>query len=217
MQAEPVALVINAGGASLRMGRRKALLPVPPAGTPLIVHVIRALKSLDISDVVVVANDPVITDAVVGLEGGDVRCVADARLGLGPLGGIAAGLATCQGWAAVIGCDMPLVNAAVIERLMQMAQETDAVGVRRWDAIVPLIRKRTQTMHALYHRDTLPVIEEMISSGELSVRTLLARVRVRYVTEAEIAGIDPAMRSFINVNTPEEWAAVQPLLHCTRR
>lgn len=212
-QSMPLTLVVNAGGASLRMGQQKALLPVPPAGKPLVVHVIEALRSLRLSELVVVANDPAVAEAVAGRRG--VRCVADAWSGSGPLAGIAAGLATCPGWAAVIGCDMPLVNAAVIELLAQVAQETDAAGVRRWDAVVPLIRERTQTMHALYHRGTLPVIEEMLRSGELSVRAFLARLRVRYVTEAEIAGVDPAMRSFINVNTPEEWAAVQPLLHCT--
>jgi len=209
-QSMPLTLVVNAGGASLRMGEQKALLPVPPVGKPLVVHVIEALQSLPLSGVVVVANDPAVAEAVAGRRG--VRRVADAWPGAGPLGGVAAGLATCQEWAAVIGCDMPLVNAAVVGLLAQMAQETDATGARRWDAVVPLIRERTQTMHALYHRAILPVIEEMIKAGELSVRTLLARVRVRYVTEAEIAGVDPAMRSFINVNTPEEWAAVQPLL-----
>ena len=143
-----------------------------------------------------------------------MRCVADAWSGSGPLAGIAAGLATCPGWAAVIGCDMPLVNAAVIELLAQVAQETDAAGVRRWDAVVPLIRERTQTMHALYHRDTLPVIEEMLRSGELSVRAFLAFASAlcdRSGDRRRRSGDAP----FINVNTPEEWAAVQPLLHCT--
>ena len=160
-QSMPLTLVVNAGGASLRMGQHKALLPVPPAGKPLVVHVIEALRSLRLSELVVVANDPAVAEAVAGRRG--VRCVADAWSGSGPLAGIAAGLATCPGWAAVIGCDMPLVNAAVIELLAQVAQETDAAGVRRWDAVVPLIRKRTQTMHALYHRAILPVIEEMVS------------------------------------------------------
>jgi molybdopterin-guanine dinucleotide biosynthesis protein A len=211
-QSMPITLVVNAGGASSRMGTQKALLPVPPAGKPLVVHVIEALQSLRLSGTVVVANDPAVAEAVAGPAGRGVRCVADIWPGAGPLGGIAAGLMECQGWAAVIGCDMPLVNAAVVGLLAHMAQETDAAGARRWDAVAPLIRERTQTMHALYHRDILPIIEEMIKAGELSVRTLLARVQVRYVTEAEIAGVDPAMRSFINVNTPEEWAAVQPML-----
>jgi len=32
---------------------------------------------------------------------------------------------------------------------------------------------------------------------------------VRYVTSDEIVSIDPNLHSFRNVNTPEEWKAVQ--------
>ena len=35
------------------------------------------------------------------------------------------------------------------------------------------------------------------------------QVRVRYVAPEEVAPFDPGLRSFRNVNTPEEWEAVQ--------
>ncbi len=75
-QSMPLTLVVNAGGASLRMGQHKALLPVPPAGKPLVVHVIEALRSLRLSELVVVANDPAVAEAVVGRR----ACVACGRL-----------------------------------------------------------------------------------------------------------------------------------------
>jgi molybdopterin-guanine dinucleotide biosynthesis protein A len=34
---------------------------------------------------------------------------------------------------------------------------------------------------------------------------LLDVARVRYLEEAQLRKVDPELRSFINVNTPEEW------------
>ncbi len=194
------------------MGRQKALLPVPPDGLPLVVHVLDALPEVGAGAAVVVANEAEVVEAVMLHRPTRARCVADSRPDSGPLGGIAAGLTDCQAWAAVVGCDMPLVRAEVFAYLWQMAQELDAAGLRRWDAIVPRVDDRTQTMHALYHRDVLPVVEQMLDAGELSVRALFARIRVRYVTESELAGIEDGLLSFSNVNTPKEWAAILPRL-----
>ena len=210
--AETVTLVINAGGTSLRMGRQKALLPVPSTGLPLIVHVMDALQRLGADGGVVVANDPNVAEAVAAHRGPRARCVPDDWPGAGPLGGIATGLVACRAWAAVVACDMPLVSAEIFVYLMQLARQVDSTGLRRWDAVVPVVGARMQTMHALYHRDMLPVIEQMLTAGELRVRALFSKIRVRYVGEEEVAGIDPGLASFINVNTPEEWAAVQALL-----
>ena len=41
------------------------------------------------------------------------RFVADAYPATGTLGGIATGLAAATGWAIVVACDLPLVNAAL--------------------------------------------------------------------------------------------------------
>jgi len=38
-------------------------------------------------------------------------------------------------------------------------------------------------------------------------------VRVRYVTPEDVAPFDPGLRSFRNVNTPEEWESVQVEWH----
>lgn len=211
-QHAPLTLVINAGGPSRRMGRQKALLPMPPHNLPLIVHVIQTLMPLATQGVVVVANDPAIVAAVSAHFGADVKCVPDRWLGAGPLSGIATGLALCPGWAIIAGCDMPLLNAQVFAHLVQRAVETDDSGARRWDAVVPRVHDRTQTMHALYHQDVLPVAEELLEAGDLSVLKLFPRVRTLFVEQAGVAAIDPELLSFRNVNTPDEWAAIQPLL-----
>jgi molybdopterin-guanine dinucleotide biosynthesis protein A len=201
-------LIVNAGGQSRRMGQPKALLPTP-AGDPLLVHLLRRLAPLAPAHTIIVANDPAIV-ALPGLPPGTV-CLADAYPGAGTLGGIATGLGAAQGWAAVAACDLPFVQAALFAHLCTIAAEQDQGG-DRWDAIVPVVGGYEEPLHALYHRRCLPAIEMRLASGARRVISFMPDVRTRYVDEAELRAIDPQLSSFVNVNTPEEWAAVQAVL-----
>jgi len=116
MQKEPVALVVNAGGQSRRMGHIKALLPVPPDNVPLVTYIVRRLITL-VSDVcVVVSNDPQVAQAVATVKG--VKVIGDRWPHAGALGGVATGLAQCRGLAMVVACDMPLVDPSIYARLL---------------------------------------------------------------------------------------------------
>src|SRR5438874_1150085 len=57
----------------------------------------------------------------------------------------------------------------------------------------------------LAHR-LAPRIEALLIAGERSVRSLLARCAVRYLTALELRAVDPGLRSFRNVNTPADYA-----------
>ncbi len=167
-------LVINAGGASRRMGQPKALLPVPPDATPLLVHVARRLRALVEAEIIIVANDPELA-ARFAMEP-PPRIVADRYPDTGTLGGIATGLhaLTSPGWALVMACDLPLVSASLCAALIALAQETDAEG-DRWDAVVPLVGGFAEPLHALYHQRCLPFIEARLEAGERRVISFMPR------------------------------------------
>jgi len=44
-------------------------------------------------------------------------------------------------------------------------------------------------------------------AGQRSVRSLLARCTVRYLTAPELRAVDPGLRSFRNINTPADYEA----------
>ena len=70
-QSMPLTLVVNAGGRACVWANKSA--PARAAGRkPLVVHVIEALRSLRLSELVVVANDPAVAEAVAGRR----ACVA---------------------------------------------------------------------------------------------------------------------------------------------
>lgn len=210
MTTQPV-LVVNAGGASARMGQPKALLPVPPANMPLIQHIIERLRPLVQPGILVVANDLDVTAALSG--DASLRVVTDAWEGVGALAGIATTLTKIGGWALVVACDLPLVSPALCAHLISLTAERDpATALEQWDAVVPYVNGYAEPLHALYHRRCIPAILARIRRQDYRVHAFLDDVRTRRVDEAELRFYDPQLHSFLNANTPEEWATALALL-----
>jgi molybdopterin-guanine dinucleotide biosynthesis protein A len=197
MDAVGVALVVNAGGQSRRMGSEKALLPVPPANNPLIVYIIERLAGCTSDAVVVVTNQPEVAQVV--SKRSDVRVVADRWPKGGALGGVATGLALCRGWAMVVACDMPLVDVALFTKLIALVEANPTR-----DAIVPRTADQAQPFHALWHRRALPVLERCLDENHLGVQAALAQLDVLWV-EPPALGLSEGSLAFSNINTPEDW------------
>ncbi len=189
----PVAGVVLAGGHASRMGGRdKAFAAVE--GEPIAVRAVRIFRSL-FAQVLVSTNRP---ERFAGL---DVQTVADQFPGCGPLAGIhAALLASRYPHVFVAACDMPGLDPEVIRFLLGRVGSAEAV-VPCWDGDV-------EPLHAVYAVGALREIEAHLRAGQNAVRDVLRRLRVDYVSEAEMRAVRGAARSLTNVNTPEELAAV---------
>jgi molybdopterin-guanine dinucleotide biosynthesis protein A len=132
----------------------------------------------------------------------DVSIYPDLIGDQGPLGGILTALKRAQHeYGVVIGCDMPYLNPALLNYMVDLAQS--------YDAVVPRLRGQVQGMHALYHKSCLPVIRRRLERQQLSLTGLILELNVRYIDEAEYAHLDSTGRSFTNINTPEELQAAQ--------
>ena len=151
-----------------------------PAGTPLIAHVVHRLAPLAAEQIVVVTNDPDLP-ARAQLPPA-TRFLVDAWPDAGTLGGIATGLAAAPGWAIVVACDLPLVNAALFRALRVIAQEAEA-DQECWDAVVPVVGGYEEPLHALYHRRCLPAILARLAQGQRRVISFMGDVRTCYVQE----------------------------------
>ena len=164
----------------------------------LIDVVLEAIRPL-FPETVIVANE---TAAYDGLG---VPVVPDRIPDKGPLGGIHAALCASRfPHTFCIACDMPLVNPAVVAHLCALAPGYDAV-VPEWDA-------GCEPLHAVYGQSCLPHVERMVRENRLRVDALFSAVRVRRVASDELRPLDPLLRSFMNVNTPDELEAARQVL-----
>ena len=191
-----VSAAVMAGGQSRRMGRDKSLLRIE--GQPLIERVLDRLAQVS-GDLLVVTNEPDKYDWLAGR----VRFVPDViGPGRGPLAGIAAALTAAREPAVlVVATDMPFLCVPLLCHLARLAEEADVV--------VPVIEPgRPETLHAVYGRACLGPIERRLVAGRYKITGFFPDVRVREVGVVELRRFDPDLRSFVNVNTPEEWGTV---------
>ncbi|HWC50838.1 MAG TPA: molybdenum cofactor guanylyltransferase [Nitrospira sp.] len=190
--------VLLAGGKSRRMGQDKRFLSI--GAETLYERSLTVLRSVFPHVLVVIAQDspPIESEAPV---------LRDLIPDCGSLGGLYTGLKQAgTEWVFAVACDMPFLNPATIRHF---------VGVKRdADVVMAKLQNGLQPMHALYHTNCLPVMEKMISAGNLKLHRLADHpaLRVRLVVPEELSLVDPQGRSFYNVNTPEDLEAARLLL-----
>ena len=191
-----VTVAIQAGGQSSRMGQDKALVHL--AGRPLIEHQLDRLRGLA-GEILVTTNHPEAFAAF------GVRTAADAEPGAGALAGLRTALQAARGETVlVVACDMPFLSRALLEHLLSLAPQADAVVPRRGGEYEPL--------HAVYARTCLPAVEACLANQRRRVISFYDDIRVLTVTEQTLRTLDPHELSFFNINTPDDLKEAEQLL-----
>ncbi len=191
--------IILAGGQSRRMGRDKALLPLPGADHSSFVAHLAALLSELCREVVLVTRDAAQAAIYAPSLPPSVQLASDQIAGVGPLMGLASGLRAIQSsHALVTAVDMPFLQPALITFLLSQPLNDQL--------LIPLVNAKPQVLLAIYPRIVLPLIEERLRAGRRDPRSLLEVAPVRYLEEMLLRQIDPDLRSFVNINTPGELA-----------
>jgi len=205
--------LVLAGGRSQRLGQDKALARIGEGGPTLIEQAVAVLRPL-CDEVLLVGGDPV-SYAFLGLP-----VVPDAYPGTGVLGGIYSGLgAATHEHALAVGCDMPFLNPALLRYMVDLPRDYDVL-VPRWAReaggagylYTPKNELAAQTLHAIYGQACRPHMRALLKAGERRIIAFFPQVRVRYVEPEAVARLDPAGRSFFNVNTPAQLRRAEKLL-----
>lgn len=188
---EDCTALILAGGDSRRMGQDKAALQLD--GKTLLERVTATMQQV-FPKVIISVRQP---RADVALSQ-----VCDEVAASGPLAGLAAGLAQADTpWVFAVACDMPFVSVAVVQRL---AQHRDG-----YDAVVPLVGGHPQPLAAFYATSALDAMRTSLAGADKSLRGMLEKLNVDYVSEAELRACDPQLRSFFDLDTPQDFQAAK--------
>ena len=140
-----------------------------------------------------------------------VEVIDDPREGMGPIQGLAAGLAEIAGRAEiafVCSTDMPFLHPAFVRRVLRAAAEGADVGL-------PIARGYPQPLAAAYRATLAPVAERLVKEGRLRPAFLFDECVVTRLDEAALradpilAALDPDLDSVVNINEPADYEAAR--------
>ena len=195
MKHTAVSIAILAGGQSLRMRTNKSFVTFK--GKPIFDHVVARVTPLNLP-ITLITNSP---EAYANYA---LPMIADVLTDQGALGGLYTAILSSETeYVLCVACDMPLLNSALLQSLVE----------RRggWDAIVPRVGGFPEALHAVYGKSCLDAIQANLLRGELKASGFYDQVKTLYVEEAEIRQYDPDLHSFMNVNTPDDLAQLETL------
>lgn len=168
------------------MGRDKARLQL--SGQSMFDRALAMMQSL-FARVIIAGDRP-------DLSTPEVPAIADIYPG-SALGGIHTGLVSAQtDWVMIAPCDMPYPDRGIAEALLQCRNG--------YDAVVPRTPSGFEPVFALYHKNCLPCMTDMLEQGNLRIYAFYQNINIRYLTAAEMP--HGWQRSLCNLNTPEDLA-----------
>ncbi|MCK5512052.1 MAG: molybdenum cofactor guanylyltransferase [Thermodesulfovibrionia bacterium] len=180
--------VILAGGENIRMPVLKAFIKVN--GERIIERNLKIMKKL-FKEVFIITNQPEMYAYL------SVSLIGDVYNKRGPMTGILSALLnSSHNWVFISACDMPFINEHLITYM--------ATKRGNYDAVAPKFKGTTEPLFAFYSKRLVPSMEKTVVAGTTGARDFLNRKKVKYIYTDEIKNIHGGMKSFINLNTPED-------------
>ena len=190
-----VSAVILAGGKGQRMGGQDKGLIIY-AGKPLIAHVIARLQP-QVDEILINANRELDQYEKLGFP-----VIKDATNDFaGPLAGFQAAMQHAQhDYILSVPCDSPLLPDDLSSRLSQ------ALNTQKADIAVARANGQSQPVFCLCRKRLLPQLDQYLAEGNRKVDHWQKSLKL-----VEVSFEDNAI-GFININTPEELAALEKAL-----
>jgi molybdopterin-guanine dinucleotide biosynthesis protein A len=185
-----VKALILAGGENKRLPMTKGFLELK--GRKIIESTIGLLKGI-FASVVISTNTP---ESYFYLG---VPMVGDVVNYKGPMTGIFSALAALEeNQFFVTACDMPFIRPDLIRYIVGRWSDT-------WEAAIPVFDGKPQPLLGIYSKKLLPGMEESMEKHIRGLRAFLNTREVQYIEEDRVRLIDQEGRSFVNINTIQDY------------
>ena len=172
------------------MGTDKAALEVE--GLSLLAHTALAAQSADL---------PVLVAGRARPDAWSLEAVAfaeDVQPGLGPLGGLATALRHSGADVLALACDLPLLTPDAVRWLGAQAERGNEHG------LIVVNDGKWEPLFSVYRSACLPLIETRLAEGRRSLHGLIEAGQFAFIDAP-----DWVAAQLVNVNTPEQWQALQ--------
>lgn len=184
-----ISAVILAGGKSSRIGTNKAFLKI---GERTFLEIIIDKLAPLFRDITISAKSPSAYRRLAASKG--VKIITDRHPARGSLVGIYSALKSARtGYIFVAACDMPLVTAGLIKRLINYRRDYDVVIPRTANGLEPLC--------AIYSKRCLKHIERLLKANNLKIIDFFPDVKIKQV---RVSG-----RPVFNINTPTDYRLLE--------
>ena len=190
MKRQEITGIVLCGGAGRRLGgARKPLMALN--GRPMLAEILDRLKG-QVGEILISVGP----EDLAAYRGFGCKAVADLQPGEGPLGGLVSALGAVRTpWLFSCPGDSPFLAKDLVQRL---AADAERAGVA-----VPDDGRHRQNLFLLLRRDRADSLARFYADGERAVHRWLDAKGVAATDLSAIAG------SFLNPNTPEEWASLR--------
>jgi molybdopterin-guanine dinucleotide biosynthesis protein A len=216
--------LILCGGKSTRMGQSKAWLPfghelllprvlrilrtvalpataIPPASIPSAVAGVLSPSPTSLSPLIVVAA----VDQELPPLPADVEVLRDEFDALGPLAGLATGLAALVGRCDAVyatATDVPLLRPEFVQAILAPLLADPEIEIA-----IPKDGRFHHPLAACYRVRLAPIVRELVTAGRLRPVFLLELARTLEIPVDDLRSVDPQLDSLRNCNTPDDYAA----------
>lgn len=139
-----------------------------------------------------------------------VSVVEDPVEGLGPMQGLAVGLAAVADRAEVVfacSTDLPFLHPAYVRRVLACLADADVA--------LPVARGFRQPLAAAYRTSLAGLVAKLLAEGSLRPGMIFKHCAVTQLDDARLladpvlARLDPTLESVVNVNTPQDYASAR--------
>jgi molybdenum cofactor guanylyltransferase len=143
--------------------------------------------------------------------------VEDSVEGLGPMQGIATGLAAVADRASeafVCSTDLPFLHPAFVAVVLRCMRVSSGAG-GDVDVVMPVVRGFRQPLVAAYRTGMAGFIQNRVAEGDLRPGMLFRHCRVHeldggaLLADLVLDRLDPELESVVNVNEPDDYAAAR--------
>ncbi len=182
--------VILAGGRNMRLpGIKKTFHEIKGKK---IMDIIYEIFSSIFDEIIIVTNEPQ------EFAGWNALIVSDIDPSRCSLAGIHAGLYySSTKHIFVSACDTPFLKKELVLYILSQINS-------KFDVIIPETEAGFEALCAVYSRGSLSAIERNLKNRIYMVKRFFKKNRVKMISSKNIEKFDPQMKSFFNINTPED-------------